>query len=418
MTKPAALLADQTWLRSAALRRVFAVFPDGGLRCVGGCVRDSLAGLPVKDVDLATPLAPEAVIERLEPAGISVKPTGLKHGTVTAVVDRHRFEITTLRHDVEADGRHARVAFIDDWQADAARRDLTINAIYCDPDGTVFDPYDGVGDLAAGRVRFVGDPRARIAEDYLRLLRFFRFHARFGRGAPDREALNAARELAPGLGRLSAERIRDELMRLLAGPRAGETLMLMARYGILPQVDPAIRQPGRLCRLIAAECQASRMVRGVHPDPVRRLAALLSDGDIDVGQRLRLSNNEARRIERAQATEPVMRPDFERDARRALVFDLGAETYRDRILMAWASATDANAEAWIAQLREPDHWTPPQFPVNGRDALKFGLATGPAVGQVLDGVRQWWRDGGFVADRAACLVEMEAQAEARGRDRS
>ncbi|MGF1627262.1 MAG: CCA tRNA nucleotidyltransferase, partial [Alphaproteobacteria bacterium] len=245
------------WLASTPIRRLFAAFPEGSLRCVGGCVRDSLAGLPVKDVDLATSLPPEAMVERLQGAGMAVIPTGIRHGTVTAVVDRVPYEITTLRHDVETDGRHARVAFIDDWRADAARRDLTINAIYCDADGRLFDPFDGAADLAAGRVRFVGDPRERIEEDYLRLLRFFRFQARFGKSDPDAAALAACRELAPGLVRLSAERVHDEIIKLLAGPRVAETVGLMADTGALRHANPGLRNVERLARLVAVEAQAA-----------------------------------------------------------------------------------------------------------------------------------------------------------------
>lgn len=414
MSSASARLADQAWLRSASLGRLFDAFPADGLRCVGGCIRDSLAGLEVKDVDLATPLPPDSVIARLRAAAIHLVPTGLKHGTVTAVIGHQPFEITTLRRDVETDGRHAEVAFIDDWQADAARRDLTINAIYCDRGGVLFDPFDGAGDLAAGRVRFVGDARARITEDYLRLLRYFRFHARYGRGAPDAAAIDAARDLAPGLVRLSAERVHDELKKLLAGPRVGETLALMAEAGILPHIDPAVRAVDRLGRLVSVEEVASRASPGIGVDPVRRMAALLDPSDPDVGARLRFSRKEIARIGAAQAREPVMTADADRRARRSLIFDLGPEIYRDRCLLAWAddrAVPDGPvADRWLAQLAEADTWHPPRFPVDGRDALAIGLATGPEVGVALDRVRDWWRDGGFAADRAACLARLRTVA--------
>ncbi|MEZ5668844.1 MAG: CCA tRNA nucleotidyltransferase [Alphaproteobacteria bacterium] len=408
-------LAAQDWLRAAPLRRLFAAFPPGSLRCVGGCIRDSLAGLPVKDIDLATPLSPDAVMARLRAARIAAVPTGIRHGTVTAVIRHRPYEITTLRHDVETDGRHATVAFIDDWEADAARRDLTINAIYCDADGTLFDPFGGADDLAAGRVRFVGDAHARITEDYLRLMRFFRFHARYGRGAPDAEALAAARALAPGLARLSAERVHDELMKLLAGPRADAVLALMAANGILPHVDPAVRDVDRLARLVAAETLAAGQLPGVRPDAVRRLAALLGDGAgagaDGIGQRLRLSNKEIKRVGRALALRPAMSPTHERRTRRLLIYELGAETYRDRCLLRWASApAEGTAEAWIVQLAEAESWQQPQFPLGGADVLDLGVATGPRVGRLLDAVRDWWRDGGFVADRESCLAELRARA--------
>ena len=409
-TAAAQRLADQPWLRSRRLRRLVAAFPPGSLRCVGGCVRDSLAGLPVKDVDMATPLPPEQVIAVLEDAGLTAVPTGLKHGTITAVIEHHPFEITTLRRDVATDGRHAEVAFIDDWVADAARRDLTINAIYCDPDGSLFDPFGGAADLAAGRVRFVGDPRARIEEDYLRLLRFFRFHARYGRGAPDGPALAACTALAPGMRRLSAERIHDELKKLLAGPRVAETIALMEAHGILHQVDPGLRDVARLRRLVAAEAMAEREGVGIGPDAVRRLAALLTGDPAEAADRLRLSNKEAARITAALATEPTMLSDSDTLARRQLIYALGAEAYRDRVLLAWAGDPEPDPLAWVEQLSEADRWPAPRFPLSGRDALALGVPPGPAVGRLLDQVEDWWRTGGFVGDRAACLAELRRRA--------
>jgi len=403
------------WLESGATRRVFAAFPPGSLRCVGGCVRDSLAGLAVKDVDLATALPPEAMVERLRLAGITVVPTGLQHGTVTAVVDHAPYEITTLRHDLETDGRHARVAFIDDWRADAARRDLTINAIYCDEDGRLFDPFDGAADLMAGRVRFVGDPRARIEEDYLRLMRFFRFQARFGKGEPDAAALAACRALAPGLVRLSAERVHDEIIKLLAGPRVAETVRLMAEIGVLRHANPGLGEVERLASLVAVEERAAQQVAGVSPDPIRRLAALLADDDEEARLGLRLSNKEKARIAAIKRAEPPMASAHDLATRRKRIFDLGPQRYRDRCLMAWAeeaASEPAPDEAgWLAQLAEADRWTPPEFPLTGRDVLALGIATGPAVGTLLARVRRWWRGGGFTADRAACLARLRETAD-------
>ena len=217
--RPVARLTPQDWMQSPAVEAVIAALEAGGgeVRFVGGCVRDMLAERPIKDIDLATPMAPETVMQKLEAAGLKVVPTGLKHGTVTAVSQGRPFEVTTLREDVETDGRHALVAFTDSWEADAARRDLTMNALSLSPAGDLYDPFGGREDLAAGRVRFVGAARIRIAEDYLRLLRFFRFHAYYGRGEPDPEGLAAAEALAPGLTRLSAERVRDELVALAGG---------------------------------------------------------------------------------------------------------------------------------------------------------------------------------------------------------
>lgn len=408
MTGPA---SSFEWLASPALQNLFEAFPPESLRCVGGCVRDALAGLQVKDVDLATSLPPEEVMKRLRKEGITVVPTGLKHGTVTAVIDHAPYEITTLRHDVETFGRHARVAFIDDWRADAARRDLTINAIYCDRDGALYDPFDGKADLKAGRVRFVGDARQRIAEDYLRLLRFFRFQARYGRGDPDPDALAACRELAPGLVQLSAERVHDEVLRLLGGPQVAGTFALMQNLGVLLQVNPGFGRVDRLIGLVQVESRAESAGIGVRPDPVRRLAALLSEDDAQAGDRLRLSNKEKARIDRIHAEQPAMAPDHDLVTRRRLVYDLGAEAYRDRCLMAWAAAPDSAGTSWLEQLAEPDRWNPPSFPVVGRDVLALGIGSGPVIGALLEDVRQWWRDDGFVADRAACLAHLRDRAE-------
>jgi poly(A) polymerase len=410
-TAAAAEAVDGDWLRSATMRRLFAAFPAGTVRCVGGCVRDSLAGLKVKDVDLATSLTPDAMVERLKRAGIAVVPTGLKHGTVTAVVDHVPYEITTLRRDVETDGRHARVAFTDDWHADAARRDLTINAIYCDPDGRLFDPFGGAADIAAGHVRFVGDPRERIQEDFLRLLRFFRFQARFGHGAPDAEALAACRELAPGLVRLSAERVHDEIIKLLAGPRVAETVALMAEAGLLAHANPGLRNVDRLARLIAVEAQAAERLAGVRPDPIRRLAALLDETDAAARARLRLSNREQARINAVYRREPpAMSARMTAVRARQLIYDLGPERFRDRCLMAWAADPAANAEGWLQQLAEADRWTAPEFPLTGRDVLALGIESGPAVGSLLGRVRRWWREGGFAADRDSCLAQLAEAA--------
>ena len=236
--------ARAPWLPAADTRAVLeALMADGKpARLVGGCVRDALAGRPVTDVDIATPETPPRVIDLLRAAGLKAVPTGVEHGTVTAVVRGKPFEVTTLRRDVTTDGRHAVVAFTDDWTEDAARRDFTMNALSADPDGRVHDPFDGVADLAAGRVRFVGEARARIREDVLRILRFFRFHAHYGKGAPDADGLAACRELAPLLPRLSAERVATELLKLLKAPDAAATVRMMREAGILA---PILAEIGR-----------------------------------------------------------------------------------------------------------------------------------------------------------------------------
>ncbi len=286
MTDPPALrIPAPDFLADPALVSVMAVLPEA--RVVGGAVRDTLAGRLVTEIDLATPREPEQVVHTLKAAGIRAVPTGLDHGTVTAVVDGRGFEITTLRRDVETDGRHATVAFTDDWRADAARRDFTINALSMTRDGAVFDYFDGIADLRAGRVRFVGDPATRIAEDYLRILRFFRFFSRYATGAADHAALSAIRAGVLGLGGLSAERVWSELSRILSAPDPCTAVGLMAELGVLAAVLPEGADPARLARLIAA---------GAPPDPLLRLAALLTGDTLALAARLRLSVAERDRL--------------------------------------------------------------------------------------------------------------------------
>ena len=364
-----------------ALSRVWNALPDA--RIVGGAVRDSLAGRPVADFDLATPLPPADVMAALKRAGIKTVPTGLAHGTVTAVVDSQPFEITTLRRDVETDGRHAVVAFTSDWQQDASRRDFTINAMSMTRDGTVFDYFGGRTDLAAGRVRFVGDPATRIAEDYLRILRFFRFQARYGRAAPDDATLQALRAGIPGLGRLSVERVWHELRRILAAPDPAEAIRLMRTLGIW--------------RAVAPEAAANADLAALPADPVLRLAALLSGGPLELATRLKLSNDDRDRLVRLAATPPVQGSDA--DLRRLLA-DRRPEDLIDRT---WLDG-DAAARQRLTVMKRP------VFPLEGRDAVALGVPPGPSVGALLREVRQWWMDGGCVAKRMACMTELAQRA--------
>ena len=323
------------FLRDPALVMVLDALPLA--RLVGGCVRDTLAGRPVADVDLAVPLPPDQAAAGLRAAGLAVVPTGIAHGTITAISGGQHFEITSLRQDIETDGRHARVAWTEDWQADAARRDFTFNALSMTRDGVVHDPFGGTADLLAGRVRFVGDPAARIREDHLRALRFFRFHARFGRDAPDPAALAAIADAVPLLQHLSPERVWSELRRLLAAPDPVPALRLMAQTGVLAAVLPEGADPGRLSRLVAA---------GAPPDPILRLAALLDGDAAALARRLRLSRAERERLDglrRPPAPDTAMDDTALRqllaDTPAALLAgrawlggagDLGPETLHDR----------------------------------------------------------------------------------------
>jgi poly(A) polymerase/tRNA nucleotidyltransferase (CCA-adding enzyme) len=370
------------FLSDPALGAVWDALPAA--RVVGGAVRDALAGLAVADVDLATPEAPEAVMAALRQAGVKVVPTGLAHGTVTAVAAGHGFEVTTLRRDVATDGRHAVVAFTSDWQEDAARRDFTINAMSMTRDGAVFDYFGGAGDLASGRVRFVGDPATRIAEDYLRILRFFRFHARFGREAPDDATLDALRGGIPGLGRLSVERVWHELRRILAAADPVAAIGLMERLGIWASVVPEAPLVARLDALPA--------------DPVLRLAAMLSGDPLALAVRLKMSNEDRDRLARLVATPSPRGTDA--DLRRLLA-DHAPADLMDR---AWLDGDDGVRQRLALMQR-------PVFPLVGRDVVALGVAAGPAVGALLRAVRDWWMTGGCVADRAACLTELARRAK-------
>jgi poly(A) polymerase/tRNA nucleotidyltransferase (CCA-adding enzyme) len=377
------------FLDDPALRAVLAALPEA--RLVGGCVRDALAGRPVADIDLATPRRPETVMQALQAAGIRAVPTGLDHGTVTAVMDRRGFEITTLRRDEETDGRHARVAYTDDWREDAARRDFTINALSMTPDGAVFDPFGGIADLAAGRVRFVGDAAGRIAEDYLRILRFFRFHARYGRPPPDPDALTAIRAGVPGLARLSAERVWSELLRVLAAPDPVGSVALMAKLGVLTAVLPEGADPDRLARLVKA---------GAPADPLLRLSALLTGDSVALADRLKLSTAERERLAALRAL-PVPEPGASDADLRRLLADTPADILIGRAWLAGDEGSDwAALRARLAAIQVP------VFPLEGRDVLALGEAPGPRVGALLRAVRAWWLAGGCVAEGAACRAEL------------
>jgi len=323
--------------------------------------------------------------------------TGLGHGTVTAIAGTHAFEITSLRRDEETDGRHARVAFTDDWNEDAARRDFTINALYASADGEIFDYATGVEDLIAGRIRFMGDARARIAEDYLRVLRLFRFHAWYGKGEIDAEGLRAAAEAKEKLGTLSAERIAKELLRLLEAPHPIPVLRVMAATGILPLLLPGALQLGRLEKL--AQLEAENLFSG---DAVLRLAALLPDGDQSADAAadvLKLSNALRDRLEQALGGEKIGMQISAQEARR-LLYRIGAASFKDRVMLQWASAPQG-AGAWRMLLQMAENWQRPRFALTGRDVMQAGVPQGPDVGRLLAQVEDWWVEGDFAASESA-----------------
>ena len=396
---PALRIEPPVFMADPALASVFAAVPDA--RVVGGAVRDTLAGREVTEVDLATPQTPEQVMQALAGAGLRAVPTGLDHGTVTAVADGRGFEITTLRRDLETDGRHAVVAFTDDWREDAARRDFTINAMSMTREGCVYDYVGGLADLRAGVVRFVGDPVTRIAEDYLRILRFFRFFARYASGSADPAALGAIRGGVQGIAGLSVERVWSELSQILAAPDPRAAVDLMAELGVLAAVLPEGTDPARLSRLVEARAPA---------DPLLRLAALLTGDALDLAARLKLSTAERDRLVALRGgTAPS--PDADDAALRRVLADEDPALLVDRSWLAGGAAPDwAALRARLAALPRP------VFPLEGRDILALGEPEGPRVGALLREVRGWWLDGGCSADRDACRAEL-AQRLARLRAR-
>jgi len=369
------------WGRRRGMARLLdALGADEGLtRYVGGAVRDELLDIPVNDVDLATKLRPDDVVQRLEAAKIKAVPTGIEHGTVTAISNGHPVEVTSLRRDVATDGRRATVAFTDDWQEDAARRDFTINALFADPrSGEIYDYFGGIGDLLERRVRFIGDPYERIAEDHLRILRFFRFHARFGKGDPDGAALDACAARANDLMALSRERIADELIKLLAVADPTPTVRIMLDRGILLPVIPEIvaTSADALNNLVELERRA-----GIAGDPLRRLAALLPRDPAvaeRVAVRLKLSTKARKRLGCAVAT------DLDVNA-HALAYFIGTECAIDRLLL-------ANRPADAAKIAQ---WTAPRLPIGGGDLIERGLTAGPVVARTLRALERRWVDRGF-----------------------
>ena len=407
---PLPSLAGAAWLADPRLQRLLAALAaDGGeARVAGGAVRNALLEEEVGDIDIATTQVPERVMDLARRAGLAVHPTGLDHGTVTVVAKENgharSFEVTTLRIDVVTYGRHARVTFTKDWAADAWRRDFTMNALYCDASGTLFDPVGGYPDLVARRIRFVGEPEARIREDFLRILRFFRFHAQYGHGAPDGAGLAACVAQQEGLARLSAERIRQEIFKLLVAGGAIAVLQVMVDSGISGRVLPTGQDIARFSRMAGIDAS-----HGLEPDPVLRLAAfgLGSARDAEtLRQELRLSNGEhGRLLQMAQSVPPV--PALRPNERRIVLYQLGPQHFRDAVRLAWAKDRDSFAdEAWVELLALPDNWTVPRLPVSGSDLLGHGIPAGPEMGRLIKRLEDWWMAAGFPEEKARVLEQL------------
>jgi len=415
MTPSPPSLAGADWLEAAGVRRVFAALDRDGdeSRIVGGSVRDALAGRPVGDIDFATTALPEVVAARAAEAGLKAVPTGIEHGTLTLIADGEPYQVTTLREDVETDGRRAVVRFGRDWTADARRRDFTVNALSVDAAGTVHDPLGGYPDIVARRVRFIGDADQRIAEDRLRILRFFRFNATFGEGGYDRDGLSASIRSRDGIRALSGERIGQEMRRLMLAPRGAGALGLMQDSGILPVILSGVAYLGPLGLVIGFE-EAIK----AKPWLALRLAALACrvEEDADrVAERLKLTNAE-RTLMRASvaAARRAPVPGDERAARRFL-YDLREDAYRGAVALAFAwSGGTADAAAWAELYRLPERWPCPRFPLGGRDALGAGASHGPAVGAFLKQLEAWWLAEDFAPDAAELrsrLQQMIAAAQ-------
>lgn len=416
-------IAGQSWFSKPGLQRIFSLLnADGGeVRVVGGAVRNALMGLPVGDIDMATTLPPQDVVERAKEACIKAVPTGIDHGTVTLVVDGEGYEVTTLRRDVTTDGRHAEVAFGTDWKEDAERRDLTINALYADASGEVIDMIGGLADIETKTVRFIGDAATRIAEDHLRILRFFRFFAYYGSGRPDADGLRASARAKDKLSTLSAERVWSEMKKLLSADDPSRALLWMRQAGVLAQILPETEKWGidAIHGLIAAE-----QALGWKPDPMLRLASLIppdAERVAALASRLRMSKNEAARLDQ-WAKAPTVDPSLAETALDRLLYRQGVEGVKARLKLALASAradvsgADASMQK-IARLStlltRAEKFSKPAFPLSGADVLAAGLPAGPQVGEILGELEATWIDGNFALDREALLSRLTRKLQDR-----
>jgi poly(A) polymerase len=414
-TGPAPRRLTGGWLREGPLPRVLAVLDADGeeARVVGGAVRNALLGAPLGDTDIATTALPQEVIRRVEAAGFKAVPTGFEHGTITVIAERRPFEVTTLREDIETDGRRAKVAFGRDWRRDAERRDFTMNALSVTRDGTVHDYVGGLADVAARRVRFIGDPAGRIAEDYLRILRFFRFHAAYGEGAPDASGLAACIAARAGLETLSRERVRAELLKLLLATHTVPTLAIMTESGLLGPVlggVPLLASCSNMIKLEAA-------LRLEH-DAIRRLGALavfLVEDTDRLRDRLRLANAEHERMLSMADLWWRVSPEQGEHSARVLLYRLG-DKYIDRVLLAWSRSSAGAADtAWRELAILPHRWRPPAFPLKAADFLALGVAKGPALGVALRAAEEAWIAKGFSLEPKALAAIAEAAADATQR---
>ncbi len=414
------IITDTWWLTHDGIRQVFKTIEqaDGDIRFIGGCVRDAIINRKTHDIDCATSLTPEQVIDAMRDAGVKVIPTGIDHGTVTVVLnDGKQIEVTTLRRDVETHGRHARVAYTDDWKTDAARRDFTMNAMSCDLSGQVYDPFGGASDIKQGNIIFIGNPVTRIQEDFLRILRFFRFYARFGQGDINADGLQAAIQFAPQMAKLSGERIRDELFKLMIATACVDAMTIMLENGILEPVLPYLSNLHRFKSMIEAEESTD-----MGADVIRRLAAICGDGEEAIqhtATRLRLSNDQTARLRAmkiypGKGSWPDIGPDIGPDRGldkglnkvRELIYRHGRKMVADQYCYQLAARTGKTQidEDIVSVIK---NWTPPEFPLTGHDVMEGGVPAGPKIGKILRQVEDWWIDQDFEPDRTDCLEKLQ-----------
>lgn len=409
-------VAAETWFSAPALTRIFDLLnADGGeVRVVGGAVRNSLMGLPVADIDLATTVLPHEVVTRAKAAGIKAVPTGIEHGTVTLVIDGTPFEVTTLRRDVATDGRHAEVAFGTDWAEDAQRRDLTINALYADAKGAVIDLVGGLPDIEKRTIRFIGNAAERVAEDYLRVLRFFRFFAHYGSGRPDADGLRACAQARSKLSGLSAERVWSEVKKLLSAPDPGRSLLWMRQAGVLTEILPETEKWGidAIPGLVSAE-----RIFGWSPHPLLRLAAMVppdAERLETMAKRLRLSKTETAFLigwaKAPRLPDAIADTAFDRLLYRNGPLGLGTAL---KLALASSRQKSENDPAQLPEtarlqrlLSRTENWRKPVFPLAGADVLSAGVSSGPRVGELLEQLETWWVDGNFNADRATLVARL------------
>jgi poly(A) polymerase len=404
-------IAHASWLKTPETRAVIAALDaarPGASRFVGGCVRKTLMGRPIDDIDIATQLLPEQVIEAGKKAGLAAHPTGIEHGTITLVSNHVPYEVTTLRRDVTTDGRRATVAFTEAWEEDAQRRDFRMNALYAGADGEIFDPTGGVDDIGVGLVKFIGDPVERIREDYLRILRFFRFNAWYGQGAPDADGLAACLNEKNGLKQLSVERIWKEIKKLLAAANSLSALSAMHATGIFAATLPEADRFDRLHKLVTLEAELA-----LPGDSMTRMAAALMDQESAraLARRLKLSNEERARLVAALADDERITSFMSmRELRRAL-YRIGAEAFIDRAMLAWAEAGGDKAQQWRALIELAKTWTRPNFPLSGEEVMAAGVPAGPKIGAVLREVEIWWIDSDFTDDKLSIVERLKAVAQ-------